>query len=156
MLDRLMQLYLHDFDEYLSEGVDESGRFALDFELRRYVMEPGFWAYLCWVDDRLGGFSLISERVEHRTGPGRFVDEFFVLRTYRHQGVGRRLAHLTFDTFAGYWEVVALEPNQPAVAFWQTVIADYTQGAYETFTIVEDGMGLVWYTFDSAGQRSGE
>jgi hypothetical protein len=35
-----------------------------------------------------------------------------------------------FDRFPGQWSIYQKEGNGPVQAFWRTVIAEYTQGAY--------------------------
>lgn len=152
VLKHFWQLYLHDFSEFMEPGdegaeVDEQGLFNYDFPLERYFDNPRFWAYLASVRGYLAGFVLISDRVRFRRGPGRYVDEFFVLRRYRRKGIGRALAFQTFETFQGYWEVAEIPGNKPAQTFWRQVIGDYTGGRYEEI-ITPDGE--VWQHFDSS------
>jgi predicted acetyltransferase len=154
VLRHLMQLYLYDFSEYLcddeDEAIGEDGLYDPGFDLQRYWEKPGFWAYLARVEGRLAGFVLVSSRVRHRPKPGRYIDEFFVLRCYRRQGVGRALAFQTFDSFRGYWEITQIGANTSAQAFWRKVIAEYTQGRYEEFTTpAPSGPPDVWQVFDS-------
>lgn len=150
LLERLLQLYCHDFDTWLDEGVDDKGLYDVGFNPRRYFREKNRWAYIAYVDGRVGGFSLVSDNIAQRDdAEGRYIDEFFILRTYRRMGVGSVVATLTFDTFAGYWEVVALKPNMPAVTFWRTIIDEYSGGDYETTTTLEDDIEHVWYMFET-------
>ncbi len=148
-LRNLLQLYLYDFSEYLDENPDERGLFDPGFDLRRYWEQPGFWPYLARAGRNLVGFVLICDRTHHRQGPGRYVDEFFVLRRFRRQGFGRSLAYQLFDTFRGYWEVNQVGPNKPAQIFWRTVIGEYTQGRFREFTTDEGSMQVVWQVFNS-------
>ncbi len=155
-LKNLMQLYLYDFSEFLcdeEEGqVDEQGQFDPGFDLSRYVDRAGFVGYLARLDGQWAGFALISERADqaHHTGPGRAVDEFFVMRCFRRRGVGEQLARLMFDTYRGYWQVTEIGPNQPAQAFWKKVVGRYTGDRYEAFETEEFGFKVVWQTFDSS------
>lgn len=147
-LNNLLQLYLYDFSEFLGAGrmgLDETGRFDPGEPLDCYFNQPNHWAYLARVDGRLGGFVLVNDQVELRQGPGRNIDEFFVLRVYRRQGVGRALAFQAFDTYRGYWEVAQIHPNKPAQAFWRKVIGEYTTGRY-----AEHVGAHVCQTFDSS------
>ena len=149
-LTNLAQLYLYDFSKYLGEEeIDEYGLFDLGYPIEQYFQRPNHWAYLARVDDRLGGFVLVNDRLRHRQGAGRYVAEFFVLRVYRRQGVGRALAFQTFNTHRGYWEVAQILPNKPAQAFWRKVIAEYTGGRYKEFTTPGDDWDDVWQVFDS-------
>ncbi len=151
VLENLWQLYIHDFSDFVTGfeqvDVDERGLFPLEFDFRHYWEQPGFWPYLGWVGGRIAGFVLVSDRTHFRKGPGRYVDEFFVLRRYRRRGIGRSLAFQTFDTYRGYWEVAEIPGNLPAQAFWRAVIGEYTEGRYEEIVTPE---GEVWQTFDSS------
>jgi len=150
ILKHLMQLYLYDFDEFFSEGgVDNEGLFDPGFPLERYVDNQRFWAYLACVEDRLAGFTLISDRVEKGPEPGRYVEEFFVLRRYRRAGVGSTMAQQLFDLFPGYWEITILGENKPAQAFWRKVVNGYSQGQYQDFITQEQDETIVWLTFNS-------
>jgi predicted acetyltransferase len=59
------------------------------------------------------------------------IAEFFVLRKYRHCGVGRAAAFAVFDRFPGHWEVSQIAENSPAQQFWRRIIAQYTHGRYQ-------------------------
>jgi predicted acetyltransferase len=150
-LRNLWQLYVHDFTEFIDEEVDESGLYANDFDFRRYLERPGFWAYVPRVAGSIAGFVLLSDRLMDRSKKGRVIDEFFVLRRYRRRGVGRSLAFQAFDTYRGLWEIGELGPNTPAQAFWRKVIEEYTGSRFEESTYEEDEhMQIILQTFDSS------
>lgn len=150
-LENLMQLYLYDFSIYFcdepTEQIGENGRYDPGYGLERYLKKSGYSAYLGRVDGKLAGFVLTSSRIKYREGAGRSVDEFFVLRCYRRQGVGRALALQTFEAFTGYWEIAEVADNTPAQAFWRRVIGEYTGGRYRELT---GEFGEIWQTFDSS------
>ncbi len=149
IFENLWQLYTHDFTEYIDEQVDEHGLYPFDFDFHRYWERDGFFPYLARVHRQIAGFSLVSSRIRHRSGPGRHVDEFFVLRRYRGRGIGRSLAFQTFDTYQGYWEVSEVGTNLPAQAFWRKVIGDYTDHQFEEITEKTGTMDFLWQTFDT-------
>ncbi len=155
VLRNLYQLYCYDFSEYFAdddpEQINEDGLFEdRNLDLRRFAGHPGYWGYLGRMDGRLAGFALVSDQVHRRNGPGRYVNEFFVLRRYRRRGVGRAMAHLMFDTFRGYWEVTEIAANIPAQMFWRRVIDEYTGGHFEEFTTFEEGLQIIWQVFDTS------
>ncbi|MEX1021349.1 MAG: GNAT family N-acetyltransferase [Litorilinea sp.] len=57
--------------------------------------------------------------------------DFYIVPKYRGQGVGRAAARLVFDNHRGRWVVYELEKNQPARAFWQQILHEYTHGQFE-------------------------
>lgn len=157
VLERLMQLYLYDFSVYFCDDevdgrVNEAGLFDPGYNLARYVDDPRYEGYLAQTAGRWAGFSLVSARADkaRRQRPGRNVDEFFVLRCARRQGIGRELARRTLDMFRGFWQVMEIAENEPAIAFWRDVIGEYTGGRYREFPDVGgDGQRQLWQTFDS-------
>jgi len=151
MLDRLFQLYLHDFDTYLKIGVGDDGRYALDFSMEDELDKPGFWNMLAYADGKLAGFAMWNDQTVFKKS-GRYVLEFFVVRGLRAQGVGRQMAYQMFDTYRGYWEVVQIAPNKPATAFWKHILDDYLDtGQYEeTETFEGEDKHFIWQMFDSS------
>ena len=120
VLERLMQLYLYDFSVY----------FCGD-EVDGHVNEMGLFD---------PGFDLM-----------RYVDnpryEGYLARA---QGIGEAMARQTFDTFRGFWQVMQIAENEPAIAFWRAVIGEYTGGRYREFPDVGgDGQRQLWQTFDT-------
>jgi predicted acetyltransferase len=154
ILDRLLQLYCHDFDEYLHEGIGSDGLFDTGITVEKFFVPLWkdrwkHWAYFARLDTKLAGFSLLSDRVEYGE-KGRYIEEFFLLRSYRGQGLGKELAFRTFDLYRGYWEIVAIGPNLPAQGFWRAVVEEYSLGRRREFTIEEGAMTLHFQTFDSS------
>ncbi len=157
LLHNLMQLYLYDFSVHFCHEnvghVDEHGLFDPGFDLARYMDRAGYWAYVARVEGRWAGFALTSDRVMKPHLQGRNMDEFFVLRCLRRQGVGREMAFQVFDTYRGYWQIAEIESNTAAQAFWRAVIQEYTAGRFEDFVREEHGQRLIWQTFDSREWR---
>ena len=126
LLANLLELYAHDFSEFMSLEVGEDGRFGYR-SLPLYWSDPERFPFLVRVDGRIAGLVLI-----HRT-PGRLsgelvwdVTEFFVLRGFRKQGIGTQIAHQVWRLFAGTWQVRVMEMNLPAQAFWTKAISAFT------------------------------
>ena len=77
------------------------------------------------------GFALVSRPVMKRSeSPEYRLSEFFVSKSARRLGVGREAAQLIFNRFQGSWEITEIMRNQPAVAFWRSVVGRYTQGDF--------------------------
>ena len=56
--------------------------------------------------------------------------EFFVLRSYRRSGVGRRAAFALWDRLSGHWVVRVSEAHTAGLHFWEAAIEDYTRGSF--------------------------
>lgn len=137
VLRQLMELYNHDFSEFDGTDVDEHGIYGY-YYLDHYWTEPERSPFLIRVDGRLAGFVLVRLLNEPEKPPTHAIAEFFVMRKYRRQGVGRLAARLVFDRFPGTWQVCQEEANLPAQRFWRQVVAEYTRDNYDE-VMVEGG-----------------
>jgi predicted acetyltransferase len=131
ILRNLMELYQHDFSEYDGSDTGPSGLYnypCLDY----YWNEPERSPFLVRVDGQLAGFVLVA-RYNYLTGQkdSWVLAEFFVMRKYRRQGVGKYVACHIFDRFHGEWQVAQIPENIPATAFWRKVITCYTHGNFQ-------------------------
>ena len=115
VLGRLLQLYIHDFSEFIDADVDADGLFAYSrFDL--YWTEAGRHPFLFRVGGRWAGFALV------RAGAPHDMAEFFVMRKYRRGGVGQAAAREVFARFPGPWQVRQEPTNPAATRFWHTAI----------------------------------
>ena len=145
VLRRLYELYCHDFSEFTHSDVGDNGLYTDDLFLTGYWREPGWSAFLVTADSRLAGFAWVLKTTIFTPGSAEcdqlaqagllqgehiLMEEFFILRKYRRQGLGLRVAQQLFDRFPGVWEVSEMIENTPAQAFWRKVIARYTAGRY--------------------------
>jgi predicted acetyltransferase len=129
-LENLMQLYIYDWSELRLLDVAADGRFP-EYPLHAYWEDAWRHPLLLWVDGRLAGFALVSERSRLTGAPGVFdMAEFFVMRRFRRKGVGQRAASVAFDRFKGPWEIRQHDENTAAIAFWRRAVDRYTGGSY--------------------------
>jgi predicted acetyltransferase len=126
ILRHLMELYLYDFSEFDGSDISPMGIYDYPY-LDHYWAEPEHFPFLVRVNGHLAGFVLVS-RFNYLTGlkDGWVLPEFFIMRKYRHQGVGEYVAHFIFGQFLGTWQVAQIFENTGATAFWRKVIARYT------------------------------
>ena len=147
LVRRLMELYQYDFSEFDGQDLDEHGCFGYG-DLDYFWFEPTHAVFLVTVDEKLAGFVLIDNEVVV-TGNERSVTEFFIMRKYRRQGVGKQVAIEVFRRLPAKWEVRIIEQNSPAQAFWRRVIAEYTQDKFQEKWLDNDEWhGPVFY-FDN-------
>lgn len=139
VLRNLLELCQHDYSEFNGEEISEHGLFGYPY-LDHYWTEAGRHPLFVRLAGKLAGFALVRTLAAQDAGePVCSLAEFFILRKYRRQGVGRRAAILVFDLFPGRWRVGQERGNDPAQLFWHKVIADYTQGQFDEVSEVEDG-----------------
>ena len=137
VLRQLLELYQHDFSEFVDADVDDNGLYGYRY-LDNYWSEPDRHPFLFRVDGRWAGFALV------RAGDPHDLAEFFVMRKYRRHGVGTLLAREVFSRFPGAWQVRQMASNPAATAFWRRAIpVEFEQerladGPVQRFTILVD------------------
>jgi predicted acetyltransferase len=126
----LSSYYVYDMSEYMGWPCKPDGTFGGCDDLESYWTESDKHAYMLRAGDEPAGFVLIlAKNVEPDVDYS--VTDFFVVRKFRRQGVGRRIAHELFNRFRGRWKVEQFAQNKPAVAFWEKTIDRYTGGKFE-------------------------
>lgn len=144
LVRRLMELYQYDFSEFDGQDLDEHGTFGYG-DLDYFWFEPTHAVFLVTVDEKLAGFVLIDNEVVV-SGNERSVCEFFIMRKYRRQGIGKQVAVEVFRRLPAKWEVRVIEQNAPAQAFWRRVIAEVTQDQFQEKRLDNDEwQGPVFY-----------
>lgn len=145
VLANLLELYAHDFSEFLDLRIGEDGRFGYD-PLPLYWREPNCFPFLVRANGgELAGFVLVQQ-VSPVSG-SQFWDiaEFFVLRGYRRHRVGVRVAHEVWKMFPGRWKVRVSEKNLTAQSFWKHAVSDFTGIQAESALTEVDGK--TWHVF---------
>lgn len=94
------------------------------------------------MDGQIAGFALVRELQEEGEPRVCSIAEFFIVRKYRGNGIGRTVAVEIFRSFPGKWHVAQARNNIPAQAFWKKVISAYAGGEYafreeEDHTVLE-------------------
>lgn len=136
-LRNLYQFYMYEFAKFMNWAPNYAGRFD-ETDLDGCWTDKKRYAYLIRVDGHLAGFAIVDSpdsscfaTDENPGDPVAFMSEFFIMGAAQGQGVGERIAVLLFSMFPGKWEVLQLNQNVNAQAFWRKVIGRYTDGQYE-------------------------
>jgi predicted acetyltransferase len=126
----LYPLYLHDLSQWSTHyRLDEDGRwqpsYVEDFLGRRECA-----AFLIRENGAAAGFAWVGGGDFPRKRPDRDwrLAEFFVAAPFRRRGLGRSAAAQVLDGFAGTWQLEVIDGNEPALAFWRSVLA--ARGTY--------------------------
>jgi predicted acetyltransferase len=131
---RMLELYQHDLSDIWDQDLDANGEFG--YGLDRYFNEAGNWPYLFRVNNQLAGFALVDTRVK-LPDDDFWMDQFFVMKKYRGQGIGSIAARAVFDSHVGRWQVGQMPENHAACAFWRKTIGAYTHSRFEEHAITE-------------------
>jgi predicted acetyltransferase len=126
-IQRMLELYQHDLSDIWDQDLDSHGEYG--YALDRFWDTEGFHPFVATVGGKYAGFALVNQAVRVGTH-GYWMDQFFVLKKYRHQGVGMFLAHSVFAALPGRWEVGQMPANLTAQRFWREAIGKYTGGRF--------------------------
>jgi predicted acetyltransferase len=126
-LYRMLELYQHDLSDIWDQELDIHGEYG--YELDRFMSQSEAWAYVFRSSGNLAGFALVDTQVRI-TGDDFWMDQFFVLKKYRRQGIGAEGALKVFARHPGRWQVGEMPENVAAQAFWRKLIGAYTAGKY--------------------------
>jgi predicted acetyltransferase len=147
---QLANLYNYDFSEYLHNDVNENG-FFYGYYPNDFWTDPKRKHYFIRVDGKLAGFVIVRDGgefyLDENAENTRHICEFFVMKKYRLNGVGRFAANAVLDMFKGTWEVCQLQNNIHARKFWKSVISGYTGNNYQERGTERDKM--VGFIFDN-------
>jgi predicted acetyltransferase len=119
----MLELYQYELSDIWDQDLDAHGEYGYD--LTRHMEGERFFAHVVLVNEHFAGFALVAPAVVTQTD-GFWMEQFFILKKYRHADLGATLARHVFDSHPGPWEVGQMPRNLPAQAFWRKVIASLT------------------------------
>jgi predicted acetyltransferase len=153
VIANLLELYIHEFTDFLQIPIGEDGRFGYQ-NLPLYWSEPTRHPFLVRIEGNLAGLVLIKQGSEITRDPHVWdMAEFFVLRGFRRRGIGTQIALTVWGDFPGRWEVRAMQKNISACKFWRHSISVF---ADDTASSLFQRNGEPWeiFSFESPGPAS--
>jgi len=147
LITNLFEYYLHDMAEWFLFDTEADGHYGYDMAKH---WQRGDEVYIARCAGQLAGFALVtSARPWLPQGDGYDMEEFFVIRRYRHTGAGEALAKAVWDMHPGQWLVRVYEGNVPAIPFWRKIISRYTQDRHVEEHRVVNGKAWAFFHFKS-------
>lgn len=153
VIENLMQFYIYDFSEFIRYDVGDNGLFAPYPDLKSYWEDENKFPYIIKMSDQYVGFVLVKF-VSAKERSYFSIAEFFVLKKYRHLGIGKAIAIRVFDLHRGQWEVFQRDTNKPAHIFWNKIISEYTKGQFTER--LEDGKRIQDFRNTDASLSAGK
>lgn len=146
ILANLLELYAHDFSEFMDLKLGADGRFGYR-HLSLYWQEEDRYPFLILANGHLAGFAFVRRGVALSNDEEVWdVAEFFVLRGFRRLGIGMKVAQQLWQQFPGKWEVRVAERNYKALEFWGRTITDFLGEKVEPIPFDKQG-GEGWHVF---------
>lgn len=125
ILERLLQLYLHDISFHFPVDFDENTGLYLCYSLDKYFDESNNYAYFIKFENKIAGFIFIDTDLNNL-----IVQEMFVLNNYKNKGIGKLAIFEIFNKHKGDWIIKSLPCSEPSERFWNRTINEYTKGKY--------------------------
>ena len=149
ILANLLELYAYDFTEFCDFDMGDDGLYGYPW-LPFYWTDPARFPYLIYVDQKIAGFVMLKQGCPFSDNATIWdIAEFFILKKYRHLGIGTLIAQDTWKAFKGPWQVRVLDTNKRALSFWQQAIQQYTGALPEKTKVCIDEEDWVIYRFIS-------
>ncbi len=149
VLANLLELYIHDFSEFVSLDVGADGRFGYR-NLSHYWRESNRHQFLVRIDGQLAGFVFVKGGSEISGDAGVWdMAEFFVLRRYRRRGIGTLVARDIWRRFRGVWEIRVMEANNASHQFWGRAVSAFAGRILPSAPVRKDGTLWRVFSFES-------
>jgi predicted acetyltransferase len=132
VLQRMMELYVYDFTEYMDFDLDHQGLFHYPLD-KYWDTQDTHRAYFIKVNGNYAGCVLQYTYINEAGEEIQTIAEFFVLKKYRKVGIGAAVAKMVMFAFPGKWLIYESKNNLPAQKFWRKVIAEATDNQFEEF-----------------------
>ena len=153
VLANMLELYIHDFSEFMDLKLGPDGRFGYE-DLHLYWKEANRYPFLVMADGHLAGFvfvrggSAISDDADVWD-----MAEFFIVRGFRRHGVGTQTTQEIWKKFPGKWEVRVTDRNEKARNFLDRTIGEFLGEAVKPSLVDKDGK--TWHVFAFESQNVG-
>lgn len=149
ILANMLELYIHDFSEFMDLKLGPDGRFGYP-HLPSYWKESNRYPFLVMADGHLAGFVFVrwGSAISDDTDVWDMA-EFFIVRGFRRLGVGTQATREIWKKFPGKWEVRVTDRNEKARNFWGRAIGEFLGKTIEPTPLDKDGKRSHVFAFES-------
>ena len=136
ILYRLLQYSL--FEESITDQNEMNNEAIFEYKwFDSYFQDNNREAYFIKEQEtnKILGFAMVNQYMQ-KSKDGHSIAEFMIVPKYRRLKIGKRVAIELFNMHKGNWEVKPSYGSVVALAFWKSVLDEYTQND-NTF---EDGI----------------
>lgn len=129
----LYNLYLYDLSEFSGEELLEEGKYD-PTNTYLYLERDELHPFLIQYEGKVIGFVLVCSPPYVPKEVNYTVQELFLVKKYRGQGLAAQAVDLVFAQFEGTFKVEQLANNAAAVSFWKRYYEqhqiEYTESEY--------------------------
>ena len=149
VLENLFTYYVYDMSEFI--GLDPSSNGLYEFKpknLNDYWSDSNHIPYFIYVDGLLAGFVLIQK---YPTNLELFdIDQFFVLRKFKGNGVGKKAFGKVLNNHPGKWQVRVLKENTIALSFWLSAVRKAVGANFQHMLDIDVDLEMHFIHFSNA------
>ncbi|WP_422475707.1 GNAT family N-acetyltransferase [Endozoicomonas sp. ALB032] len=125
----LFHYYIYEMSDFLNLSPSQSGKFEFPQGIiDSYWSSDDHFPFLVLCNGEIAGFSLLRRYPPDKSWFD--IGQFFVLKKFKGQGVGRKAFELSVSKFPGRWITRVLTKNKKALAFWTSVIGKTTKNNF--------------------------
>ncbi|WP_237475579.1 GNAT family N-acetyltransferase [Vibrio tetraodonis] len=129
VLENLFSYYVYDMSEFLGLSITDNGLFTFDKNsLTPYWHQNDHKPYFIYVENEIAGFVLLRRYPECKSIWD--IEQYFVLKKFKGQGVGKRAFQQLTEKYPGQWQVRILKENKVAMKFWLATIESIVKTDY--------------------------
>ncbi|MCG7488571.1 GNAT family N-acetyltransferase [Vibrio sp. Of14-4] len=129
VLENLFSYYVYDMSEFLGLSITDNGLFTFDKNsLTAYWHQNDHKPYFIYVENEIAGFVLLRRYPECKSIWD--IEQYFVLKKFKGQGVGKRAFQQLTEKYPGQWQVRILKENKVAMKFWLATIESIVKTDY--------------------------
>lgn len=128
-LHNLARFYSYDISEFYGDEpgweMEDDGLYGVGIDFKKYFNNKHSFPFLIRYNGELAGFAIIDKDSIDPSAEFNMA-QFFILRTYKRKGLGKKAAFQCFEKFKGSWEVHVMPKNEAAYLFWRSIIGEFT------------------------------
>lgn len=121
ILENMFPYYVYDMSEFMGWSPNAEGVYTFNSDsLDNYWSHADHIPYFIYADQELAGFVLVRK---YPTNQNVFdIEQFFVLRKFKGQGVGKSAFKDVVTRHSGQWQIRVLKENESGLGFWLSAI----------------------------------
>lgn len=144
LLRNLFEHYIHDMAEWFEIDTKADGSYSYDTSL---IWERGYDVWLAKAGDSIAGFAIVGSASAPGGNSAHDMREFFVIRRFRRNGFGDKMAAALWENYSGDWLIRVLQLNAPAAMFWRAVVSLQSQSSYSEEVVMVNGRPWIYFRF---------
>ncbi|QOR36785.1 GNAT family N-acetyltransferase [Clostridium sp. 'deep sea'] len=142
VLKNIVSLYLHDLSQYADDlQINKNGLFIYE-GIELYFKQPDLLPYFIKLENNIIGFILVNMGRYVPKDVDLSVHEFFILKSYRRKGFGKRAIQVLFKCHVGTYKIEQIANNLPAVKFWSNLYSQLQIEYTESQELLDDIPGV--------------